>query len=191
MKNQLLKAGGRLKVHCHAIQCFYVDFFAVENCSKEPQGRGSDQRVAGLSPNVFFLPVRSIAIDRRRSISQLPLQSPSFLSDKVGFEIWSRKWKDKFAHQQWWKFHAIQKRLAVLQSSTDRSWGVLFRRSFKTRDLSGVVVYVSLHSTMYTRTIDRQDTCWARFVWNDTRLPLFFPTTEWRKKSLNSVTVHL
>ena len=106
---------------------------------------------------------------------------------KLGFEIWSRKWKEKFAHQQWWKIHGIQKRLAELH----RSWAVLFRRSFKTRDLSGAVVYISLHSTMYTTPIDRQNTCRARFIWKDTRPPLFFPTTKWRKKSLNSVTVHL
>ena len=31
----------RLKVYCHAIQCFYVDFFAVENGGEETPGRGA------------------------------------------------------------------------------------------------------------------------------------------------------
>ena len=34
----------------------------------------------------------------------------------------------------------------------DQSWVVLVRWSFKTRDLSGVVVYILLHSRMYTTT---------------------------------------
>ena len=80
-----------LKVHFHAIQCFYVDFFfAVENGGEDTRGHGA-HRVPGLGRN-FFPPVRSFAIDRRRSISQLPLQSHSSLSrTKLGFEIWSRK----------------------------------------------------------------------------------------------------
>ena len=61
----------------------------------------------------------------------------------------------------------------------------------KLATLSGAVVYISLHSTMYSTIIDRQDTCRARFAWKDALPPLFFPTTKWRKKSLNSVTVHL
>ena len=37
-----------LKVHCHAIQWFYVDFFAVVNGGEETWGRGAGQREAGL-----------------------------------------------------------------------------------------------------------------------------------------------
>ena len=60
-------------------------FFAVENGSEETRGHGADQKVIGPWPQFFFLsPVQSFAIDRRRSISQLPLQSHSSLSDEVG-----------------------------------------------------------------------------------------------------------
>ena len=47
-----------LKVHCHAIQCFYVDFFAVENGGEETRGRGAGQRFAGLDRTFFSSPVR-------------------------------------------------------------------------------------------------------------------------------------
>ena len=119
---------------------------------------------------------------------QVPWQKSKKSFVCVSLHCWPwRKWKDKFAHQQWWKIHGIQNRLAELHGSILSSWVVLVRRSFKTCDLSGAVVYNSLHGTMCTTTIDRQDTCWARFVWKDTRPPLFFPTTKWRK----NVTVHL
>ena len=84
-----------------------------------------------------------------------------------------------------------------VQRSTDRSWGALVRRSFTTRDLSGAVVYnfatqYNVHfEKMHTTIINRQDTCWARLVWKDARPPWIFPATKWRKKSPNSVTVHL
>ena len=56
----------------------------------------------------------------------------SFLSQtNMGFEIRSRKWKQKkkFANEKGWKFMETK---TGLRSSTDRSWVVLFRRSFKT-----------------------------------------------------------
>ena len=57
----------------------------------------------------------------------------SFLSrTKMGFEVRSRKWKqkDKFAHEKW----GIHGTKTGLQRFTDRSWVVLVRRSFKTRE---------------------------------------------------------
>ena len=44
-----------LKVHCHAIQCSYVDFFAVENGGEEIRGRDTGQREAGLCHSFLFL----------------------------------------------------------------------------------------------------------------------------------------
>ena len=88
-------------LHCalSRYSVFLSRFFAFENGGEETWGCGADrdQRVAGL-----FSLVQSFVIDWRRSIGRLPLQSHSSLSDKVGFEIWSRKWR--FANQQWWKF---------------------------------------------------------------------------------------
>ena len=69
-RSQTLKKSA-LKVHCHAIPCFFVDFFVVENGSEETRGRGAGQRVAGLGRTFFFSPLRSFAIDRRRCINQL------------------------------------------------------------------------------------------------------------------------
>ena len=177
-----------LKVHCHAIQCFYVDFFAVENGGEETRGRGAGQRFAGLDRTFFSSPVRSLVIDRRRSISESVTLAKSFLSrTKLGFEIWSRKLKQ--THFPWMVKNSWNPKQACrapridleLSWSDDRSRLAIFQ----------VQLHISLHSTMYTTIIDRQDTCWVRFVWKDARLPLFSPTTKWHKKSLNSVTVHL
>ena len=166
-------------------------FFAVENGSEETRGRGAGQREAGQCRTFFFTSFEL------RDQSTLGYQSvtlaKSFLSrTKMGFEIRSRKWKqkDKFAHEKWGKFMETKK---GLRTSTDRSWVLSCLGPKIVQDSRGIQVQlrISLHSTMYTAIIDRQDTCWARFAWNDARPPLFFPTTKWRKKSLNSVTVHL
>ena len=124
----------------------------------------------------------SRSIDVGASIScQLALAN-SFLSRmKLGlrYDQESENKKTSFPINNGEKFVEFK---AGVQSSTDRYWGVLVRRSFKTDHLSGGVVYISLHSTMYTTIFDRQDTCWARFVWKDARPPLFVPATKWRKK---------
>ena len=144
---------------------------------------------------LFFFFTRSELGDR--STYQSVTLAKSFLSwTKLGFEIWSRKWKqkDKFAlnnAEQWWKIHGIQNWLVELHGSILSCLGPAIVQDSRSFEFSGAVAYISLHSTMYTTIIDRQDTCWARFVWKDARPPLFFPTTKWRKKSLNSVTVHL
>ena len=116
----------------------------------------------------------------------------SFLSrTKMAFEIRSRKWKNKKISlpmkngENSWK-----PKQACWAPRTDLTLSWSEDRSRLAR-LSGAVAYISLHTTMYTTIIDRQDTCWARFAWKDARLPLFFPTAKWRKKLLNSVTVHL
>ena len=61
------------------------------------------------------------------------------LSDEVG--LWDRVKKvktNKFSLNNGEKFMEFK---TGLQSSTDRSWAVLVRRSFRTRHLSGAVVY--------------------------------------------------
>ena len=68
-----------LKVHCHAIQCFYVDFFAVKNGGQETRGRSAGERLAGIGRTFLVLEALSFAIDRRWNISQLPMQSRSSL----------------------------------------------------------------------------------------------------------------
>ena len=129
--------------------------------------------------------------DQSTSGYQSVTLAKSFLSwTKMGFEIRSRKWKqkDKFAHEKWGKFMELKQACGAPRIDLELSW---FEDRSRLARLSGAVAYFSLHSTMYTTIIDRQDTCWARFAWKDARPPLFFPTTKWRKKSLNSVTVHL
>ena len=75
--------------------------------------------------------------DQSTSGYQSVTLAKSFLSrTKMGFEIRSRKWKqkDKFVHEKWGKFMETK---TGLRSSTDRSWVVLpllVRRSFKTHE---------------------------------------------------------
>ena len=59
-------------------------FFAVENGGQETQGHGAGQRVAAA---LFVLQARSCAIDRRRSMSQLPKLFLSRTKSTPGFEI--------------------------------------------------------------------------------------------------------
>ena len=134
---------------------FLCRFFVVKNGGKETRGRRAGQQEAGLCRTCFFFTCSELH-DRSTSAYQSVTLAKSCLSRrKLGFEIIIKKVKAKrkVCPEQWWKIHGIQN---GLQSSTDRSWAVLVRRSFKTRDLSGAVVYISLHSTMYTTTIDRR-----------------------------------
>ena len=166
-KGRSAHTGGKLKVHCHTIQ---------RGRDSRPRRRPTRRRPL---PHLFFFTCSELR-DRLTLEYQSVTLAKSFPSPtKLGFEIWSRKWKqnDKFALNG----EKFMESKTGLQSSTDRSWAVLVRQSFKTCGLSGAVVYISLHSTMYTPIIDRQDTYWARFVWKDARPPLFFPTTKWRK----------
>ena len=73
--------------------------------------------------------------DQSTSGYQSDTVAKSFLSrTKMGFEIRSRKWKqkDKFAHEKWGKFMETK---TGLRSSTNRSWVVLVRRSSKAREV--------------------------------------------------------
>ena len=180
-----------LKVHCHAIQWFYVDFLRSKMAAGRLEAAAlANEKQAFVAPSFFSSPVSSFAINRRRGISQLPCKVTP-LSDVDG--LWDKikkvKTKDKFAHEKWGKFMETK---AGLRSSTDRAWVVLVRRSFKTCEAFRCsCVYFPTQYNVHYDNRHGQDTCWARYAWNDARPPLFFPTTKWRKKSLNSVTVHL
>ena len=99
----------------------------------------------------FFLPVQSSRlIDAGVSVScpckVIPLSlSLSLSRTRLTFEILSRSEKTSLPINNGKKFMGSK---TGLQSSTDWSWVALVRRSFKTRDLSGAVVYILLHSTM-------------------------------------------
>ena len=155
-------------------------FFAVENGGEETRGRGVGQREAGLCRTFFLRQFRaSWSIDVVVSVScpckVIPLSDEDGLWDKIKkvktkrqvcpWKMEKNSWKPK---QACWAPRIDLE----LSWSEDRS---------RLARLSGAVAYISLHSTMYTTTIDRQDTCWARFAWKDARPPLFFPTTKWRK----------
>ena len=136
------------------------------------------------SAALFFF-TSSELCDRSTSGYQSVTLAKSFLSrTKLGFEIWSRKWKqkDKFALEKWAKIHWNHLKQAGGSPRTIVSWlGPTIVQDSQSFTVSGSVAYILLHSTMYTTIIYRQDTCWARFAWKDERPPLFFPTTKWRK----------
>ena len=46
--------GGCFNVYCHAIRCFYVDFFVVKNGGEEIRGRGAGQRVPCMMSDCTF-----------------------------------------------------------------------------------------------------------------------------------------
>ena len=166
-----------LKVHCHAIQWFFVDFFCGRKWRRgDSRPRRRPTRSSPL-PHFFSSPVSSFAINRRRDITtdQSVTLAKSFLSrTKMGFEIRSKKWKqkDKLAHENGENSWKPKQACGAPRIDLELSWSE--DRSRLAR-LSGAVAYILLHSTMYTTISDRQDTCWARFAWKDARPPLFSP----------------
>ena len=119
-------------MHCHAIQWFYVDFLRSKMAARRLEAAAPPTRSRPLQRFLFFTSFE--LRDQLTSGYQSVTLAKSFLSrTKMGFEIRSRKWKqrDKFAHEKWGKFMETK---IGLRSSTDRSWVVLVRRSFKTRE---------------------------------------------------------
>ena len=148
-----------LKVHSRAFQCFYIDFFAVENGGEETRP------TSGRPWSHFFF---------------FTLQSHSSLG---GGWIWDiiKKVKTKRQVFPWTKvknsWNSKQVRRAP-RIDLEVSWS---DAQFKTRDLSDAVVYISLHSTMYTTTIDRQDTLLSALRLERCTAAIIFPRTRWRK----------
>ena len=136
-----------------------------------------------------FSPVSSFAINRRRGESVT--LAKSFLSrTKMGFEIRSRKWKqkDKFAHKKWGKFMETK---TGLRSSTDRSWVVFVRRSFKTREAFRCsFVYFATQSNVHYDNRQPGHLLSALCLERCTAA-IIFPYNKMAQKSLNSVTVQL
>ena len=84
------------------------------------------------------------------------------------------------------KIHGIQTRLAELRIDLE---GALVRRLFKPRDLSSrsCVDFATQYNVL--QVADR--TLVVRASFGNCTAAIIFPTTKWRKKSPNSVTVHL
>ena len=78
-----------LEVHCHVILCFYVDFFCGQKmAARRIKATALGKRLQALAA-LFVSSTKKVqvfifAIDRDRCISQLPIQSCSFLLHKVG-----------------------------------------------------------------------------------------------------------
>ena len=149
----------KLKVHCHAIQCFYVDFLRSKMAARKLEAAAPTNELPVLGRNFFFTcwELRNWSTSKNQSV----VLAKSFLflslSDEVGlggrYDQESEKKSLPISNGE-----IIMESKTGLQSSMDRSWVVrLVRQSFKTRDLSVVVVYISLHSTICTTTI-RQST---------------------------------
>ena len=122
-----------LKVHCHAIQWFYVDFLRSKMAARRLEAAAPANEKQAFAA-LFFHHCFGLR-DQSTSGYQSVTLAKLFLSrtKKMGFEIRSRNWKqkNKFAHEKWGKLTETK---AGLRSSTDRSWVVWVRRSFKTRE---------------------------------------------------------
>ena len=86
------------------------------------------------------------------------------------------------------KIHGIQTRLAELRIDLE---GALVRRSIKPRDLSSrsCVDFATQYNVLYDKWQTGHLLCVLRL--EIAQPPLFSPTTKWRKRSPNSVRVHL
>ena len=109
-----------LRVHCHAIQCFLSIFCGRKWRRGDSRPRRRPMRSRPL-PHLFFSsPVPSFAIDRRRRIRQLPLQSSSLgRSWALRCDEESQNKKASVAVNNGENFMESK---TGLQSSTDRSW---------------------------------------------------------------------
>ena len=130
-----------LKVNCHTIQCFHVDFLRSKIAARRPEAAApaNELQASGALFCSSSLRLRNPCSDRRRTISHLP---KSFLSRRTkstsGFENRSRKCDKKTRlpngrHKQW-KMHGNQSRPAELHQS------IFPDDCSKPRDLLGLVV---------------------------------------------------
>ena len=147
----------KLKVHCHAIQCFYVVFLRSKMAARKLKAAPPTNELPVLGRNFFFTlwELRDWLTSKYQSV----VLAKSFFSLSVG---WS--WAMRYDQESEKKNLPINNGDNIMESKTgpqsfmERSWVVrLVRQSFKTRDLSVLVVYISLHSTICTTTI-RQST---------------------------------
>ena len=78
-----------LKVHCHAIQCFYVDFLRSKMAARRLEAAAHAEELdasIGSREGFLALHTRSFAIDRRRSTCQLPKLILSHIKSTLGFK---------------------------------------------------------------------------------------------------------
>ena len=174
-----------LKVHWHAIQWFYVDFLRSKMAARRLEAVAPANKKQAFA-TLFSSPVSSFAINRRRGISQLPMQSHSSLGQRWALRLDQESENKKTSlsmknGESSWKPKQACGAPRINLGLSCHSWSEDRSRLARLSQVSGAVAYISLQSTMYTTIIDRQDTCWARFAWNDARPPLFFPTTKGRK----------
>ena len=107
---------------CYSVFLCWFFFFCGRKWRRgdlRPRRRPTSRRaLAAIFFHLFYMFEDLRLIDVVVSVSCPCKVTPLSLSrTKLGFEIWSRKWKDKFAHQQWWKIHGTQNRLAELDGS--------------------------------------------------------------------------
>ena len=139
-------------MHCHALQCFYVDFCGWEwwRGGSRPQRRPTSGRPW---PQSFFHRIgASRLIDIGVSVS-CPCKVIHLSPTKLGFEIWSRTWKTSLPINNGEK---VMESKTGWQRSMDWSWFVSFRRPLKTHDLLGAVVYIRF--TVDLQCTQRQST---------------------------------
>ena len=178
-----------LKVHRHAIQCFIVDV-----CGRKwRRGDSRPWRWPTKSRPLlrfFLLFGASRSFDVGVSVCQLPLQSHS--SPEFGLWDMIKKVKTKRQVCPVNYDEKFLKSKTRLQSSTHWSLSCLGPTIVKDlRSFRWSCVYFPTQYNVHYDNWQAGHLCWTRFVSKDSRPPLFFPTTKWHKKSLNSVTVHL
>ena len=148
------------KVHYRAIQCYYVDFVSDR---KWRRGDSRPQRRPTSCTEILaFLQLfgASWSVEVGVSVSCPCKVIP--LSDEVG--LWDKiKEVRRKRHGCPWTVVKDAKQ-ACRAPRIDLGLHVLVRQSFKPRNLSGAVVCISQHSTIYTAISDKQDTCCTRSV---------------------------
>ena len=176
-----------LKVNCHAIQWFNVDFFLRSKMAARRLEAAAPANKKQAFAFTFFL--RRFRASRSINVGvSVSYPCKVILSrTKTGFEIRSRKWKQKDklsmknGEYSWKTKQACGSPRIDLELSW-HSWSEDRSRLARLSQVSGAVAYISLRSTIYATIFDRQDTCWARFAWKDARPPLFFPHNKMAQK---------
>ena len=181
-----------LKVHCHAIQCFYVDFLRSKMAARRLEAAAPASEKQAFAALFFSSPVPSFAIDRCWSISQLPLQSHSSFG-----RSWALRYDQESENKKtclpwtmvknsWNPKQACRAPRIELELpwSGDRSRIAIFR-AFRCSCVYFATQY-NVHNDNrqagHLLRALRLDRCTSAII---------FPHNKMAKKSLNSVTVHL
>ena len=156
-----------------AVHAFCLFFSKI--AARRLEAEAPTNELPVLGSNFFHLFGASRLIDVGVLVS-CPCKVIPLSRTKMRFKIWSRKWKDKFAHQQWWNIHGIQNRLAELHGSIlSCPLGPVIIQDSRSFRCSCVYFPTQCNIHYKNPSIVTPDTCWARFVWKDTRPPIFSP----------------